>query len=88
MLFLFLSFQAIPTIIGFIEDEADISVNYNLDEEEMEKEPEQLKADSYEYAFFYVIAVKKSSKIISDNLRKHKSVFGVVFSPPPELNIV
>lgn len=88
VLLLFISFLAVPTIVSLLDDDSDVSISYNLNEEEVHKELQEIKAGPSEFSFSFLKAIKKSSKITSNNLRVHKRVFGDIFSPPPELAII
>jgi hypothetical protein len=88
VILLFLAFLSAPTVVSLLNDEDDdITVVYGFDEEEMQKEMKEVKICPqhwvYEPAFMPVI--KKSTLINSENLRKHESVFGDIFIPPPEV---
>jgi len=85
VLFLFIAFLAMPTIVSVIEDEADVSVFYSLTEEEIQKELKEVKAAPEEFHFTFIGVTKNSSGIRSENLRKHDNVSEEIFSPPPEL---
>ena len=85
-LFLFISFLATPTIVSLLDDNSDVSVCYSFNEEEIQKELQEIKAVSSQFTFScFIETIKKSSKITSNNLRRHKSVFGDVFFQPPEV---
>ena len=93
---LFFSFLATPTIVSLLDDSSDISIAYDLNEEEkeldkeleLELELQEVKAGPNEFAFSFLNTIKESSKVIPNNLQIHKNVFGDVFSPPPEQNII
>ena len=87
ILVFFISFLATPTIVSVIKKSTDISIFFSFDEEEMQKDFKEIKADlSHEYEFTFVsILNSTSSKIASENLSKHDNVFEEIFSPPPEL---
>ena len=86
VLFLFLSFLAAPTIVSFIQDDADMSMVYSLTEEEIHKEIKEVKAhNSFEFELAFFAVAKRSTLIKSENLQRHDNVFGDIFSPPPEL---
>lgn len=87
VLFLFLSFLASPTIVSLIEDEADMSMVYNLAEEEFQKEIKEVKAapQHCELRLSFFEPSKKGSEIKSANLQKHDNVSEEIFSPPPEI---
>lgn len=86
VLFLFLSFLASPTIVSLIEDEADMSMVYNLAEEEIQKEIKEVKAAPHcELRLSFFEPSKSGSEIKSANLQKHDNVSEEIFSPPPEI---
>lgn len=83
---MFVSFLSIPTVVSLIEKGTDISMFYNFAEEEIHKELKEVKAEirqGFDYPFTDEV-IKKSAKIISENLSKHDNVFEEIFSPPPE----
>lgn len=85
VLFLFISFLAAPTIISVMEDDADISMVYSLNEEEIHKEVKEIKAGPQkEFELPLVITEKKSKVINSKYLLRYNNAFGDIFSPPPE----
>ncbi|OIQ20088.1 MAG: hypothetical protein BM557_05285 [Flavobacterium sp. MedPE-SWcel] len=96
LILLFLSFLAAPTIVSLLDDSSDISIAYDLSEEEkevdkeleLELELQEVKAGPNEFAFCFLNIIEQSSKVMPNNLQIHKNVFGDVFSPPPEHNIV
>jgi hypothetical protein len=87
VLFLFISFLLAPTIISLLEKNKDISMFYSSNEEELQKDFKEIKADFInEYEFVFVkLFLFKNSKITSENLSSHDKVFEEIFSPPPEL---
>lgn len=87
VLFLFLSFLASPTVVTFFEDEADMSMVYSLNEEELQqKEIKEIKvAPHCELRLSFFEPIKKTAIIKSANIDKHDSVSEEIFSPPPEL---
>lgn len=87
LLVFFISFLATPTIVLVIKKSNDISMFYSFNEEELQKDFKELKADlSHNYEFFFVnLSFTTSSKIISENLSRHDNVSEQIFSPPPDL---
>ena len=86
VLFMFLSFLVVPTIVSILQDDDDISVSYNINEEEMHKEIKDVQLSMHSFLeVSFVKTIKKSTLIKSENLRRHDSVFGEIFSPPPEI---
>ncbi|PHK35534.1 hypothetical protein VF13_37485 [Nostoc linckia z16] len=88
VLFLFLSFIAAPTVVSLVEDsDTDVSMFYNVNEEEVQKSLQEIKAHSgfdYQFSFIAIPLAKKSSLILSENLQRHENAFEDVFLPPPE----
>lgn len=87
MLFVFISFLSLPTIVTMIKKNTDISAFYSFSEEEITKHAKEVKA---ELKFCYSdesfsFAPTPKNKIISENLSKHDKVLEEIFSPPPEL---
>lgn len=84
-LFFFISFIALPTIITIIDKDADVSICYSLNEDELQKE---LKADIILFieTTTLVLFEQYPSKMLTQNSSKHNSVFEEIFSPPPELS--
>lgn len=86
VLFLFLSFLSLPTIVAVLQDDADMSIAYSFTEEEIHKEIKEVKAAPYtEFQFVFLPRLKQSSEIKSENLQRHDNVFEEIFSPPPEI---
>lgn len=86
VLFLFVSFLAAPTVVSFIEDDADVSMVYSLTEEELQKELKEVKASpQLELSLMLFEPVYKSSKIKWADLSKHNNVSREICSPPPEI---
>lgn len=88
VLFLFLSFIATPTVVSLLEDHnADVSMFYSLNEEEVQKTIQEIKAtQGFEFHFGHpcLPEPKRSTLILSENLQRHDSAFEDIFSPPPE----
>ncbi|MCB0443317.1 MAG: hypothetical protein KDC50_04635 [Flavobacterium sp.] len=91
VLFLFLSFLSLPTLVGLLDNnDTDISMVYNLSEEE-----EVLKSYNFKEAIktskqvtFICLELVISKKIINDNQEKYDSFLEEIFSPPPEKIII
>lgn len=86
VLLIFVTFLATPTIVGMLQEDADVSMVYSFSEEEVHKEIKEVIAHyplSFDYAIYEV--VNKSSEIKSENLQRHDNVFEEIFSPPPEM---
>lgn len=85
VLFLFLSFLALPTVASLMDDEADVSVAYSFAEEEIQKElKEVLATPELIQHFVFQNDIKNTTQIKSENLQRHDNVFEEIFSPPPE----
>lgn len=87
VLFLFLSFLAIPTIVSMLKDDADISMVYSLNEEEIQKEIKEVIAAPYcmELRLTFFTAFKKAVIIKTKNDEELDNVSREVHSPPPDL---
>lgn len=87
VLFLFISFLSVPTIVTVIEKNTDISVFYSFAEEEIAKHAKEVKAELkiYDNTELFAFSPKSNNKIVSENLSKHDNVLEEIFSPPPEL---
>jgi len=85
-LFVFISFLAAPTIISLIKNNTDVSIFYSINEEEIQKDCKELKADLNLHSYvFFEFNIVKNKIIISKNHIKHDSLAEEIFSPPPEL---
>ena len=86
VLFLFLSFLATPTIVSFLQDDADMSMVYSLTEEEIQKEIKEVKAAAFiELRLAFFAPAKKTSIIKTANDQEHDNVSREIHSPPPDL---
>ncbi len=87
LLFFFVSFLTVPTIVTLIEKNTDISVFYSFSEEEIQKDLKEIKANfKDEFQFVFINWYPKiKAKIIFESESKHDHVFTTIFSPPPEL---
>ncbi len=87
VLFVFLSFISLPTIIGYLNKDADMSMVFNMSEEEetnkVFKGKEVIK--STKVVFALQSELRLSKKIISENNIQHDEVLDEIFSPPPEV---
>lgn len=83
-------FLSLPTIICIVADDHDVTINFNLSEEETEN---QLK--SFEETFkdihllpiqqFALFTISNKNKINKTSIVNINSVYKDTFSPPPEL---
>lgn len=88
VLFLFISFIALPTIIGvLLNDDTDMSMIFNMtEEEEVHKTftvKEAIKTQRQVFAFHFELPISK--KIITENHIQYDAVLEEIFSPPPEV---
>ncbi len=89
-LVLFITFLSVPSLVTLIEKRADISLIYDLSEEDNQKDSEVIKEFKLDYAFknqfeFVVFKSFHSKKINSENISKHDNVSLEIFIPPPEV---
>lgn len=85
-LFLFVSFLATPTIIGFVDDKVDTSYFYNMCEEEENHAPfNEIKSIPVSNYSFLNFSLNKSVKL--NVFIEHNLIFSnlahQIFSPPP-----
>jgi hypothetical protein len=88
LLVFFVFFLATPTIVSVIKKNTVISMFYSFNEEELNKDFKELKADlssNYEVTILNFTNAT-TSKIVSENLSRHDNVSEQIFSPPPELS--
>ena len=88
LLVFFISFLATPTIVLVIKKSTNMSMFYSFNEEELQKDFKELKADlSPNFEFTFVdLASTTYSKIISENLSRHDNVSEQIVTPPPDLS--
>lgn len=84
LLYLFISFLAVPTIVTLIEEKSDVSAFYSSAEEEIHKE---IKAEIKDYYSFDVIHYTYTSKtkIFSENQSNLRLLSKEILIPPPKL---
>ncbi len=81
ILFLFMVFLSMPTVISLIEKDVKASFFYDLSEEEVHKEIKaELKINEYT---FFSKSKYTSSLILSENRSKHDKIKLAVFTQPP-----
>lgn len=90
LLFIFLTFITLPTLVKIFDNRADVTAIFNMSEEEesgksFSKLKEVIKASKVTIAFNP--NYQKAVKIVSDNRVKHDAVSRELFSPPPEFLI-
>jgi hypothetical protein len=87
VLLLFLTFLSLPTIIGFLNSDADISMVYSMSEEEefhktiTYKEAIKIKKDIFPLCYEW----QSTKRIISENHIQYDDVLEEIFSPPPNV---
>lgn len=88
VIFLFISFLSLPTIVGFLDnDDTDVSMVYSMsEEEEVHKSfnlKEAIKTSKQVFSFRFQMPISK--KIVSENHIQYDTVLEEIFSPPPEV---
>jgi hypothetical protein len=87
VLFLFLSFIAMPTIMGCFNDDSDMSLVFSMSEEEESHKnisiKEALKSTKLVISFQFI--PKKNKNLIFKNQVQYDSILDEIFSPPPEI---
>jgi len=82
-LIFFIAFLATPAIVTVIEKSSDISVFFNMSEEE-HFHKEIIAAVSIEHFLdIYIITIASSTIILSEKLSKHDKIPASIFIPPP-----
>lgn len=92
LLFIFMSFLALPTILSKVCNDVDISVAYTFTEEEenQSKTFSEIFQDFTSEKNEIVITSfnLNTERIIEELLSKHDNVSSEIFSPPPERKLV
>jgi hypothetical protein len=86
LLFVFISFLSVPTIVTLIEEKVDVSAFYSAAEEEIHKEIKQVKAeikDSYNFDLTNYTYNSKT-KIFSENQSNLDLISKEILIPPPK----
>jgi hypothetical protein len=87
MLVLFVTFISLPTIVGYLNKSVDMSIIYNMSEEEEShknfKVKEAIKNLKEELTFEFII--HSSKKVSFENHIQYDDVLEEIFSPPPEV---
>ncbi|WP_297332859.1 hypothetical protein [Flavobacterium sp.] len=83
-LLFFLFFLVMPTVVSALEEDSDFSFAYNISEEDNESVLQAVNISLHNNAIALFAKVNKTLKINSYNLRRHISVCGDIFIPPPE----
>ena len=82
---LFIAFLATPTIVTVIEKGCDVSVFFNMSEEE-NFHKEIIAAVSLEYFLdIHIISISSSTIILSEKLSKQDKIASSIFIPPPNV---
>lgn len=87
VLLLFLTFLSLPTIIGYLNSDADISMVYSMSEEEEShktisvKEAIKTKKDIFPLCY----ELQSIKRIICENHIQYDDFLEEIFSPPPNL---
>jgi hypothetical protein len=84
LLFVFVSFLSMPTVVSIMKWKSDTSVFFSLTEEELaHKELKaELRLEDFE---FYPVFFKPSGAIIGAYSMRHDKICSTIFIPPPEL---
>ena len=87
LLLLFMIYLSTPTVLMLIEKNANVSLNYDLSDEENQKENKEFKSDFTLKSQFDLFTFNSiMPKIIfSENEAKHDAISEEIFIPPPEL---
>ncbi|UPQ78598.1 hypothetical protein M0M57_13330 [Flavobacterium azooxidireducens] len=88
-IFLFVTFLSLPTIVGVLDDDdADVSMVYNMSEEEEVHKSFNLKEaiKTCKQVFSLRFEMPVSKKIVTENHIQYDSVLEEIFSPPPDLS--
>lgn len=87
MIFLFVSFLSLPTVLGLIDNnETDMSMIYNMSEEEEVHKTynfkEALKTCKHVFQLCFKLPFER--KVVLEIHIQYDTVFEEIFSPPPE----
>ncbi|MDP2161298.1 MAG: hypothetical protein Q8K02_12490 [Flavobacterium sp.] len=87
VLFLFVSFISMPTIIGYMNKDADLALVFSMSEEEETHNTFKIKdvIKNNKEVFTLQLEQKSTKKIFSENNIQHDEVLDEIFSPPPEI---
>ena len=86
-LFIFITFISLPTLIGVLNSDADISMVYSMSEEEESHKTISIKEaiKTKKEVFLVCYKLNSTKKIISENHIQYDDVLEEIFSPPPEV---
>ena len=82
-LFLFIAFLSTPTIVTVIEKSSDISVFFNMSEEEHFHKEIIAVASLDHFLDIHIPSEVSSTIIFSEKLSKHGKITASIFIPPP-----
>jgi hypothetical protein len=84
---IFFTFLSLPTIIGVLNSDTDISLVYNMSEEEESHKKNSIKEaiKTKKEVFLVCYEMTTIKKIVSENHIQHDDVLEEIFSPPPEV---
>jgi hypothetical protein len=87
LLLLFMIYLSTPTVLMLIEKNANVSLNYDLSDEENQKENKEFNSDFTLKAQFELVTFNSilPKIIFSENEAKHDAISEEIFIPPPKL---
>lgn len=87
VLFVFVTFLSLPTIIGVLNSDADISMVYSMSEEKESHKTISIKEAIKTTKEVFLVCYEwiATKKIISENHIQHHDVLDKIFSQPPEV---
>ena len=91
LLFFFVSFLTLPTILSRVSNDIDISMAYTLAEEEETHNPVSEVFNDFVVGKSEITIVSlslKQDKIIDEFLLRHNNISSEILSPPPEQKLV
>jgi hypothetical protein len=86
LIFIFITFLSLPTILRLIEKKTDTCAFYNF-EKEIEENLKEIKADlkqQFDYSFLN-LKIIRNTLIIFENLSRHDNISQKINLPPPKL---
>lgn len=91
VLFFFLTFLTLPTFLGLVDSDIDVSMAYSVAEEEethnnISEVFNDFTSENSEITLGFLNL--KEEKIREEFLLKHDNGFAQIFSPPPEQKLV
>lgn len=87
LLFIFISFLSMPTIVTLIEKKSDVSILYSIDDKETQKDVKDL-LESIDFDHKYVVrnfSNRNTPKIILKNISNLDSISFDIVIPPPKM---